>query len=64
VCLLCVSCRCQDDAVEGVLLDHSQILADDGYMLLAERVRHDTERQVVRSCIEKHLKVKINVETL
>ena len=33
-------------------------------MLLAERVRHNNERQVVRACIEKHLKVKINVDTL
>jgi midasin len=36
-------------------------LAEEGYMLLAERLRIDEEKDVVRSVIEKELKVTINM---
>jgi len=38
-----------------------QELAMEGYMLLAERLRIDEEKDVVRAVIEKELKVNINV---
>lgn len=58
---------CQDhhDATaDGAFMDHNQVLAADGYMLLAERARHPDERATVRACIEKHLKTKIDLDTL
>ena len=39
-------------------------LAMEGYMLLAERLRIDEERDVVRSVIEKELKVSINIDEI
>jgi midasin len=36
-------------------------LAEEGYMLLAERLRNDEEKDVVRSVIERELKVTINM---
>jgi len=41
-----------------------QQLAENGYMLLAERVRRDQERLVVKQVIEKVMKVKIDENTL
>ena len=38
-----------------------QDLAMEGYMLLAERLRIDDEKEIVRAVIEKELKVTINV---
>ena len=37
-------------------------LAREGYMLLAERLRIDEEKEVVRTVIEKELKVTINID--
>ncbi|KAK3283483.1 hypothetical protein CYMTET_8818 [Cymbomonas tetramitiformis] len=44
--------------------DHYQMLAEDGYMLLAERLRTGEERQVVHQVLEKVLKVKVDVESI
>ena len=41
-----------------------QALAENGYMLLAERVRRDEEKLVVKEVIEKVMKVKIDEDTL
>src|ERR1700736_6917350 len=41
-----------------------QQLAENGYMLLAERVRKDEEKGVVKQVIEKVMKVKIDETTL
>lgn len=41
-----------------------QQLAENGYMLLAERVRKDQERLVVKQVIEKVMKVKIDEHAL
>src|SRR2546423_192075 len=41
-----------------------QQLAENGYMLLAERVRRDQEKLVVKQVIEKVMKVKIDENTL
>lgn len=41
-----------------------QQLAEDGYMLLAERVRKDEEKLVVQHVLEKEMKVKIDVNAL
>ena len=41
-----------------------QQLAENGYMLLAERVRREQERMVVKQVIEKVMKVKIEEESL
>jgi midasin len=37
-------------------------LAQEGYMLLAERLRTDEEKVLVREVIEEHLKVKLNLD--
>ena len=34
--------------------------AEQGYMLLAERLRSDEEKEMVKSVLEEHLKVKLN----
>jgi midasin (ATPase involved in ribosome maturation) len=39
-------------------------LAAEGYMLLAERLRVDEEKEVVRSVIEKEMKVSVELEEL
>src|SRR5271169_3532418 len=41
-----------------------QQLAENGFMLLAERVRRDQERSVVKEVIEKVMKVKIEEKSL
>ncbi|KNC81071.1 hypothetical protein SARC_06594 [Sphaeroforma arctica JP610] len=35
-------------------------LAEDGYMVLAEKCRRDEEKQIVKETIEKHLKVSLD----
>ncbi|GBM39498.1 Midasin [Araneus ventricosus] len=44
--------------------DWDQHLADEGYLLLAGRVRHPEEALVIQEAILKHLKKKTNPETL
>lgn len=39
-------------------------LAEEGYMLLAERLRTEEEKECVRDEIERHLKVQIDIESL
>ncbi|KAI5058508.1 hypothetical protein GOP47_0026678 [Adiantum capillus-veneris] len=39
-------------------------LARIGYVLLAERLRDANEKIIVRTCLEKNLRTKINMETL
>jgi midasin len=39
-------------------------LAKDGYMILAERLRSNDEKQCVQEEIERHLQVKIDLESL
>jgi midasin len=41
-----------------------QQLAEDGYMLLAERARSDDDKVVIQEVIEKIMKVKINVNDM
>ncbi|KAL1760476.1 hypothetical protein FB107DRAFT_202952 [Schizophyllum commune] len=41
-----------------------QALAEDGYMLLAERARRDDDRTVVKEVIQDVMKVKINEDAL
>jgi midasin len=41
-----------------------QDLAEHGYMLLAERLRTEDEKDMVRSVLEEHLKVTIHLEDL
>ena len=46
------------------LIDHNQTLADDGYMLLAERTRTADEKSIVKCVIEKHFQKSIDVQAL
>ncbi len=46
------------------VIDHNQILANDGYMLLAERTRTEDEKAVVKRCLEKHFSKLIDVRSL
>ncbi len=39
-------------------------LAAEGYMLLAERLRNPEEKEIVKSTLEKHLNVRIAIESL
>ncbi|KCV71764.1 hypothetical protein H696_01182 [Fonticula alba] len=39
-------------------------LAEDGYMLLAERVRSVEERETVRAVVEKHVRAPVDLATL
>ncbi len=41
-----------------------QPLGEDGYLLLAERTRSKEERSLVQEALEKHLRCKINPESL
>jgi midasin len=43
---------------------NEQLLATDGYMLLAERLRRDEEKTVVRTVLEKHFKCTLDVHQL
>ncbi|XP_011610045.2 midasin isoform X2 [Takifugu rubripes] len=49
---------------EGASQDWLQHLADDGYMLLAGRVRKQEEEAIVLAILEKHFKRKVNTEEL
>ncbi|XP_028858240.1 midasin [Denticeps clupeoides] len=44
--------------------DWLQHLADDGYMLLAGRVRKPEEAQTIQTILEKHFKRRVNPDTL
>ncbi|KAK4269128.1 hypothetical protein QN277_022325 [Acacia crassicarpa] len=39
-------------------------LAKDGYYLLAERLRDESERSLVQQVLEKHLRVKLNINSI
>lgn len=39
-------------------------LASDGYMLLAERLRDENEKKVVQNTLERHMRVKIDIENI
>jgi midasin len=39
-------------------------LANEGYMLLAERLRREEEKVVIKEVLEKHLRVTIDVAAL
>jgi len=41
-----------------------QEIANDGYMMLAERVRNPEEKRTVQDVLEKHFKVRIDVDSL
>ena len=41
-----------------------QELAIDGYMLLAERLRNEDEKEFIKSILEKHMKVKLNLSDI
>lgn len=41
-----------------------QQLANEGYMLLAERLRNDDEKEVVKTVLQKHLGVSIDIPQL
>eukprot|EP01116_Phalansterium_solitarium_P008707 TRINITY_DN2266_c0_g2_i3.p1 TRINITY_DN2266_c0_g2~~TRINITY_DN2266_c0_g2_i3.p1 ORF type:complete len:1859 (-),score=760.71 TRINITY_DN2266_c0_g2_i3:142-5718(-) len=41
-----------------------QELADTGFMLLAERLRKDEEKKLIKETIEKHLKATVDLEQL
>ena len=49
--------HCQQTDAESV--DHRRELANDGIMLLAERVREPQEKELVKACILKHLLPKV-----
>ena len=39
-------------------------IAEEGYMLLAERLRNSSEKLIVQNAIEKHLKVKLDFDKM
>lgn len=41
-----------------------EALARDGYMLLAERLREEGEKEVVRRTLQRHLRVQLDVGAL
>jgi midasin len=41
-----------------------ECLAKDGYYLLAERLRDEDEKSVVQEVLEKHFRVKLNIQNL
>jgi midasin len=44
--------------------DSKQSLSEHGYMLLAERLRSEEEKEMVREVLERHTKAKIDLERL
>lgn len=42
--------------------DTIEVIGHEGYILLAERMRNKTDREFVKQIIEKHLKVKIDID--
>ena len=44
--------------------DSYQALAESGYMLLAERLRVDSEKDVVRSVLERHCRCSVSTEAM
>jgi midasin (ATPase involved in ribosome maturation) len=53
-----------NDVPTSVVVDHNQILANDGFMLLAERTRTEDERVVVKRVLEKHFGKTIDTQSL
>lgn len=45
-------------------LDWLQLLADEGYLLLAGRVRVEDEIKIIQETLQKHLKRKVNPDVL
>ena len=48
----------------GSFYDWDQHLADEGYLVLAGRVRKEEEAQVIQQVLEKHFRVKIDPQRL
>ncbi|XP_038059526.1 midasin-like [Patiria miniata] len=45
---------------QGTLYDWDQHIADDGYLLLAGRVRRPKEQSLIKEVLEKHIRCKID----
>lgn len=56
--------RLEPELVAGKYKDWDQYLADNGFLLLAGRVRKVEETEVIRRTLEKHFKRGIDVEKL
>lgn len=52
------------DNSTGKFYDWDQHIADEGYLVLAGRVRKCEERKIIQEVIEKHLKRSVNPENL
>jgi midasin len=46
----------RSESAAGQVFDHNQIMVEDGFMLLAERLRSADEKLVVQTILEKHFK--------
>ncbi|GBP23274.1 Midasin [Eumeta japonica] len=55
---------CQQMLTSGKFYDWDQHIADEGYLILAGKVRHPEERDIIEQVIEKHIKRKVNPENL
>ncbi|ELT89072.1 hypothetical protein CAPTEDRAFT_156074, partial [Capitella teleta] len=51
-------------AEQKKFFDWDQLLADNGYMLLAGRVRRNEETLIIQEVLEKHLKRKVHANSL
>ncbi|GAU28763.1 hypothetical protein TSUD_357490 [Trifolium subterraneum] len=51
-------------AGEHGFITPQECLAKDGYYLLAERLRDEDEKSVVQEVLEKHFRVKLNIQNL
>jgi midasin (ATPase involved in ribosome maturation) len=49
---------------EGMLYDWDQHIADEGYLVLAGRVRKQEERQVIQEVIKKHINRAVDPDKL
>ncbi|PZC77928.1 hypothetical protein B5X24_HaOG202809 [Helicoverpa armigera] len=48
----------------GTFYDWEQHIADEGYLILAGKVRQTDERSIIEEVIEKHIKRKVNPDNL
>ncbi|KAJ8717968.1 hypothetical protein PYW07_005898 [Mythimna separata] len=57
-------CTSKDSLTDDKFYDWDQHIADEGYLILAGKVRQTDERSIIEEVIEKHIKRKVNPDNL
>ncbi|XP_022815663.1 midasin isoform X2 [Spodoptera litura] len=57
-------CASKESLTDDKFYDWDQHIADEGYLILAGKVRQTDERSIIEEVIEKHIKRKVNPDNL